>query len=77
VPEFAGFDRTDNEYERVERVYKDAMIAAVRTIIDSNDGNEEAGRRIFRALIPNEGPLLRWQTDDAPDGDADMRSRSG
>lgn len=64
VPEFEGFDQTDNEYERVERVYKDAMIVAVRAIIDSTDGNEEAGRRIFRALIPNEGPLLRWQTDD-------------
>ena len=64
VPEFERFDRADNEYERVERIYKDAMIAAVRAIVGSNDGDEEAGRRIFRALIPNEGPLLRWQTDD-------------
>lgn len=64
VPEFERFDQTDNEYERTERVYKDAIIVEVRAIIDSKDGDEEAGRRIFRALIPNEGPLLRWQTDD-------------
>ncbi len=64
VPEFERFDRTDNEYERVERTYKDAMIAQVQAIAASDNGDEAAGRRIFRALIPNEGPLLRWQTDD-------------
>lgn len=64
VPEFERFDHTDNEYERVERTYKDDMILRVQVIAASDDGNEAAGRRIFRALIPNEGPLLRWQTDD-------------
>ncbi len=64
VPEFDRFTQTDNAYERVEREYKDAMLASVRAIIDSDDDDEAAGRRIFRALIPNSGPLLRWQLDD-------------
>ena len=64
VPEFERFDLTDNRYEQVERIYKDAMIADMRAIANSGDDDETAGRRIYRALIPNEGPLLRWQTDD-------------
>ena len=64
VPEFDRFTQTDNAYERVEREYKDAMLASLRKIIDSDDDDEAAGRRIFRALIPNSGPLLRWQLDD-------------
>ena len=64
VPEFDRFTQTDNAYECVEREYKDAMLASVRAIIDGDDDYEAAGRRIFRALIPNRGPLLRWQLDD-------------
>ena len=64
VPEFDRFTQTDNAYERVEREYKDVMLASVHAIIDSDDDDEAAGRRIFRALIPNSGPLLRWQLDD-------------
>lgn len=64
VPEFETFTETDNQYEKVEREYKDAMIAAVRDIIASPEDAETAGRKIFRALIPNSGPMLRWQLDD-------------
>lgn len=64
VPDFDRFTQIDNEYERVERTYKDAMIAQVLEVITSEDDHESAGRRIYRVLIPNQGPLLRWQTDD-------------
>lgn len=64
VPEFERFTLTDNGYERVERTYKDAIAAQVREIAASPDDDEQAGRRVYRALIPNQGPLLRWQTDD-------------
>jgi hypothetical protein len=64
VPEFERFTLTDNGYERVERTYKDAITAQVRDIVGSPDDDEQVGRRIYRALIPNQGPLLRWQTDD-------------
>lgn len=64
VPEFERFTLTDNGYERIERTYKNAIAAQVRDIAGSADADEQAGRRIYRALIPNDGPLLRWQTDD-------------
>lgn len=64
VPEFERFTSTDNGYERVERTYKDAIAVQARDIAASPDDDEQAGRRIYRALIPSEGPLLRWQTDD-------------
>ena len=64
VPDFERFTRTDNRYERIERTYKDAMAAKVREIARSDLEDEEAGRRIYRALIPNQGALLSWQVDD-------------
>lgn len=64
VPEFERFTRTDNSYERIERTYKDAMAAKVREIAGSDLEDEEAGRRIYRALIPSQGALLSWQVDD-------------
>jgi hypothetical protein len=64
VPDFEHFTHVDNGYERVERAYKDVLAAKVREIAASGDDDEQAGRRIYRALIPTEGPLLRWQTDD-------------
>lgn len=65
VPEFERFTATDNAYEQVERAYKDAMIDQVRAISASNDDDAAAGRRIYKALMPQSGPLLRWQTADA------------
>jgi 5-methylcytosine-specific restriction protein B len=65
VPEFERFTVADNEYERIERAYKNVMAAKTAEIIQSDVDDETAGRRIYRALIPNEGPLLSWQTDDA------------
>lgn len=64
VPDFESFTKTDNTYERVERHYKDKMAAEFRQVAASDDSDEQAGRRIYRALMPNQGPLLRWQTED-------------
>lgn len=64
TPEFERFTLTDNGYERVERKYKDAMVAKVRDIIRRPDNDEQAGRQIYRALIPGQGPLLQWRPDD-------------
>lgn len=36
----------------------------MRDIAASGDDDEAAGRRVYRALIPTEGPLLGWQTED-------------
>lgn len=63
-PDFVRFDEPDNEYERYERVGKDRVVAQVQAIARSDDDAETAGRRIYRALMPNEGPFVRWQTDD-------------
>lgn len=65
VPDFERFTLTDNLYEEVERSYKDVMIANVAAIIASADSDAAAGRRIYKALMPQSGPLLRWQTADA------------
>jgi hypothetical protein len=67
VPEFERFTATDNAYEQVERAYKDLMIEQVRAICASADDDVAAGRRIYKALMPQSGPLLRWQTADAVD----------
>lgn len=64
VPDFQSFVQTDNGHERIERTYKDVMAAKVCEIAASGDDDEQAGRRIFRALIPSEGPLLAWRVDD-------------
>jgi 5-methylcytosine-specific restriction protein B len=64
VPDFERFDLTDNAYERVERAYKNALIAKVRQIVGSEDDDEQVGRRIYRALIPSQGALLTWQVED-------------
>jgi len=64
VPEFERFTRTDNAYERIERDYKDAMARSFREVVAADGDDESTGRRVYRVLIPNQGPLLRWQTDD-------------
>lgn len=64
VPEFERFTRTDNAYERIERDYKDAMARSFREVVSAEGDDESTGRRVYRVLIPNQGPLLRWQTDD-------------
>lgn len=65
VPDFEDFSQREGSYWEDERRYKDEMLARVAAILERDDNEESCGRQIYRALIPNSGPLLRWQTDDA------------
>lgn len=65
IANFQNFADTENNYQEIERKYKDAMILDVRKIVASGGAAEDVGRRIYKALMPQQGPLLRWQTADA------------
>lgn len=64
-PDFIDFSQDEGRYWEEERRYKDIILDKVREIIASDVNDDHAGRAIYRALIPNKGPMLGWQTDDA------------
>ncbi len=63
--DFDGFDRDEGTYWEQERRDKEGVLAKFSAIIASDADDDEAGRKIYRALIPSKGPMLAWQTDDA------------
>lgn len=63
-PDFHSFDDRNGTYWDVERHYKDQILEKVQAIIASPSTDEEIGRPLYEAMMPNQGPLLRWQTRD-------------
>lgn len=65
IPDFIDFQRREGSYWDIERRYKDEIIAKVQAITASDTPEERAGKELYRAMMPNKGPLVRWQTEDA------------
>ena len=65
LPDFEGFATEEGQYWEDERRYKNIILDKVAEIATSNRSDDQAGREIYRALIPSKGPMLGWQTDDA------------
>ena len=63
-PDFDDFERQEGTYWETERRYKDDIISKVQALVASTASNEEVGRPLYEAMMPNQGPLLRWQTRD-------------
>ncbi len=64
VPDFRDFEEQDGLYYEVERSYKETMLAAFRKVVANGGSDRDLGARVYKVLIPNSGPLLRWQTAD-------------
>jgi MoxR-like ATPase len=64
APDFENFRQTEGTYYQTERAYKDAILLQARAASDSEASDEAAGHAVYDALIPQEGPPLRWQTID-------------
>jgi len=65
VPDFQSFAQDEGSYWDVERDYKDQLVAEARRVAAAGGTDEAIGSAIYRALCPQEGPPLRWQTLDA------------
>ncbi|RFC62265.1 hypothetical protein DYI37_17325 [Fulvimarina endophytica] len=67
MPDFENFQQQSGEYWRIERAYKDEILAKVADAIARGTDEASTGRAVYDALVPQAGPLLRWQTRDAID----------
>jgi hypothetical protein len=65
VPDFRDFEEEVSLYFEVERTYKNDLLAEFLRIVEEGGSDRQVGRTIYKALTPNQGPLLRWQTADA------------
>lgn len=65
VPDFRSFVERDGVYFDVERSYKDGMLAQFREVLATGGDAKSVGRAVYKLLLPNSGPLLRWQTADS------------
>jgi hypothetical protein len=65
MPDFQDFQASTGSYFETERDYKDQIIAAVQTAINTNTSSpEQVGRACAAAMQTQSGPLIRWQTID-------------
>lgn len=65
VPDFVNFNQRDGDYFEIERAYKDSILLQISAVLDNDNSDEIVGKQVYTALMPNKGPLLRWQTRDA------------
>lgn len=65
APDFENFEQSDGTYYEVERAYKDSMLRAAHAAAESPEPDTIAGHKVYDALLPGEGPPLRWQTINA------------
>lgn len=64
-PDFENFQKEAGTYWEVERRYKDQILEKVRGVrAGAASSAQDRGKQLYQAMMPNQGPLLRWQTLD-------------